>query len=324
MAPRRDLESFFRLSLGPLLACVLALIASAPALALPTRVPGTKVTMDPPAGFVPSARFPGFENAQQAASIVVSELPGPASAMQKGMTAETLATRGVTLLHRETVKVDGQDAVLLQGTQSASGATFSKWMLIAGDAKKTIMIVAAFPESAGGELSLKMRRALVSASWSGAPRAVNPFEGLMYRVEATRKLRLAGRTAGMLVFSETGSIEPSGASDAILVVGNSISEVKIEDVESFARARATKTERTGPLKNIQGRAVTADGLPGYELVADTKDLKTGKNLSMYQFVVADDATYYLAQGFVSAKRAELMLPEFRKVTGSFRRLHPPK
>jgi hypothetical protein len=280
--------------------------------------------MDPPAGFVASARFPGFENAASAASIVVSELPGPAADMQKGMTAKTLATRGVTLLRRETVKVDGQDAVLIQGSQSASGVTFSKWMLIGGDAQKTIMIVAAFPESAAEDLSQAVRRSLLSTSWSRAPREVNPFEGLMFRVDATRKLRLAGRTAGMLVFSETGSIEPASASDAILVVGNSITEVKIEDVEAFARARAAKTERTGPLRNIQGRAVTADGLAGYELVADTKDLKSGKDLSMYQFVVADDATYYLAQGFVSPERAELMLPEFRKVTGSFRRLHPPK
>jgi hypothetical protein len=303
-----------------------SLASSSFALALPSRVPGTKVWMEPPAGFVPSARFPGFENAASAASIVVTELPGPASTMRQGMTSETLASRGMTLLHRETLKVDDQDAVLLQVSQSQSGADFSKWILIGGDDSKCVMIVAAFPAGLS-DLVPVMRRAVLSATWSGgggAKRAINPYEGLLYRVDGTKALRLAGRMGNLLVFSETGSMEPAGAQDAMLFVGNSMSEVKIDDLEAFARERAGKTARVGPLLNAEGRAVRADGLSGYELVGDTNDLKSRKALRMYQLVLADDANYYLAQGFVSPERSEAMLPEFRKITASFRRLHPPK
>ena len=314
---------FRALSLTLLFSC---LASASFALAVPSRVPGTKVWMDPPAGFVPSERFAGFENAASAASIVVSELPGPASTMQRGMTSETLASRGMTLIRRETLKVDGQDAVLLHVSQSQSGADFFKWILIGGDDSKCVMIVAAFPAGLS-DLSPTMRRAVLSATWAGvggAKRAINPYEGLMYRVDGTKALRLAGRMGNLLVFSETGSMEPSDAQDAMLFIGNSLSEVKIVDVEAFARERAGQTARVGPLRNVEGRAVKADGLAGYELVGETSDLKSNKALRMYQFVVADDANYYLAQGFVSPARAETMLPEFRKITASFRRLHPPR
>jgi hypothetical protein len=45
---------------------------------------------------------------------------------------------------------------------------------------------------------------------------------------------------------------------------------------------------------------------------------------MYQLVLVEQRTYYLAQGFVSADRAHLMLPQFRLVTGSFQRARAPR
>jgi len=41
-------------------------------------------------------------------------------------------------------------------------------------------------------------------------------------------------------------------------------------------------------------------------------------------VLVDKTTYYLAQGFVSADRGPAVVERFRQVTGSFRRLHPPR
>ena len=44
--------------------------------ALPVRVPGTSVTLDPPAGFTPADRFPGFQRVDMSASI---DAVGPVS-----------------------------------------------------------------------------------------------------------------------------------------------------------------------------------------------------------------------------------------------------
>ena len=127
-----------------------------------------------------------------------------------------------------------------------------------------------------------------------------------------------------VLFSESGKIEPSDSTQAMLIMGSSFAEVTITDVEAFARMRAGKTTRIGPLRNIQGRTVTTDGLMGYELTARTNDAQSGKDLDMYQLILADKTTYYLAQGFVTPQRAPVILPQFRLITGSFRRVRPTR
>jgi hypothetical protein len=311
-----------RISMAAALALLAWVAFASTGHALPARVPGTGVTLDPPAGFTPADRFPGFQRVEMSASIVVSELPGPAEQMQKGMTREMLASRGMNLIRSQIVKAGGKDAVLIHVSQTADGKEFLKWMLIAGDANKTVMIVGTFPKEST-ELSLPIQRAILSASWSNLTKTP-PNEGLTFRVYPTAALKRAGRVANMLVFTESGKMGPGDPAQAVLVVGSSISDASIDNVEKFARERATKTSQVGPLRNIKGQELTTDGLPGYELVADATDRKTGREVRMYQLILADQTTYYIAQGFVAASRGPGIVDQFRKVTGSFRRLHPPK
>ncbi len=300
------------------LVCILA----STAYAGPVRVKGTRVTLSPPAGFKPADRFPGFQLAEKGGSIMVTELPGPSAEMRKGMTKEVLASRGMTLIRSQMVKVHGQDALLIHVSQSAGGTDYLKWMLVAGDTKETVMVVGTFPKAAA-ELNLPIKQAILSTSWGASVKAP-PFEGLLFRIDPTPTLRLAGRVGNMLVFSESGTMGPSEPDQAVLVMGSSLSEAAIGDVEAFARDRATKITQVGPLRNVKGRALTTDALPGYELVAEANDVKSGKPVRMYQLVLADAATYYLAQGFVSASRDPAILDQFRQVTGSFRRVRPPR
>ncbi len=206
----------------------LAVVAST-AHAAPMHVPGTGVSLAPPPGFVPSQRFPGFQHEAKGASIMVTEVPGPAAQMQQGMTREVLASRGMTLLRSQTVKIGGSDALLVHASQSAAGKDFLKWMLIAGDAKRTVMIVGTFPKAAT-ELSLPLKRALLSASWSAAAKPA-PYEGLAFRVDPTVRLKLAGRVGNTLVFSESGIMGPGDTEQAVLVMGSSFSDASIANVE---------------------------------------------------------------------------------------------
>ena len=47
-------------------------------------------------------------------------------------------------------------------------------------------------------------------------------------------------------------------------------------------------------------------------------------MRLYQVVLADAKNYYLGQGFAHPDRADEAVEQFRQITGSFRRLHPPK
>jgi len=302
----------------PALALLACIAGAAVARAEPVRVPGTSVVLDPPSGFLAAENFPGFQLASRGASIMVTETPGPASEVQKGMTPKGLASRGMTLLESQPVCIAGQEALLLHASQSDRGSEFLKWMLVGGDARRTVMIVGTFPKSEA-DLSAPVRKSILTSSWSEKQRG-DLFEGLAFRVDPSPKLKLADRIGNELIFSETGKTGPSESSQATLVVGGSINEVVIENVEAFAKARAAKTEHLGSLRNLIGRPMRVDGLPGYELIGVGADEKSGRDVRLYQLVLVDSTTYYLAQGFMGAKRDPRFVREFRRVTSTFRRI----
>lgn len=295
------------------LACALAL----PANGQPVIVTGTRVAMTPPDGFVAAVEFPGFQQPENLASIMVTELPVPAPEMKRGMTKSALATRGMTLLAASNEQVGGDHALLLHVTQKAGGRDFLKWMLIGGDPGATVMIVATYPKTADAELGASLRRSLLGAEWTNGARP-DPFDGLLFRVDPTPNLKIAGRVSNVLMLTDTGttSIGPDGA---IYGVANSIGQGEIADLRSFSEQRAKKTTNTAALQNMSGTFVTVDGLNSYELMADGKDEKTGRRIKLYQVIVPDRAGYFIIQGIVALERAPEFVPEFRQITGTFRR-----
>lgn len=298
---------------------VVMALAILPAAAEPVRVPGTSVSLQPPAGFALAENFPGFQSAESKASIMVTQMPAPVAEIRKAMTKDMLATRGITLLSSKEETVGGREALLLQVEQSAAGTDYLKWMLVTGDPKETIMIVGTYPKSVGEEVGGAIRSALLSASLAAAGPS-DPFEGLLFRVTPTPALKIASRVSNMLLLTESGSPGPHGPGEPVYVVGGSIGPGGNGDLKAFSEARARKTEQIEDLQNVTGREITLGGLAAWELLADAKDVKSGAAIRLYQVIIPDGDGYFIVQGLVSADRADAVLPEFRKVTESFRKV----
>lgn len=299
---------------------VLILVLTLPAVAEPVRVPGTGVSLQPPAGFGLAEDYPGFQSAEQKASIMVTQMPAPVAEIRKAMTKETLATRGITLLSSNEETVGGREALLLQVAQSAAGKDYLKWMLVMGDPKETVMIVGTFPKSAGEEVGAAIRTALLSASLAAAGPS-DPFEGLLFRITPTQVLKIAGRVSNMLLLTESGKPGTLAPGEPVYVIGSSIRPGGSGDLKAFSEARAKQTEQIRDLENLNGREITLGGLAAYELLADAKDVRTGTAMRLYQVIAPDgDGGYFIAQGLVGAEKAAGMLPEFRRVTESFRKV----
>ena len=157
-----------------------------------SRIPGTKVSLEPPAGFSLAEQFPGFQRADAGASIVVTEVAAPVAELRAGLTSEGVASRGMTLLTSTPATISGQSATLLQVTQNASGTTFIKWMAILGDDTETIMIVGTFPQALADSMSEPIKRSILAARWNPGLK-VDPFDGLPFRVTETASLKFAHR-----------------------------------------------------------------------------------------------------------------------------------
>ncbi|HXW04815.1 MAG TPA: hypothetical protein VD833_06275 [Vicinamibacterales bacterium] len=307
-------------TLGTVAAAALAgnLLLPHAAGAQSVSVTGTRVSMTPPAGFVEAAEFPGFHHPEAEASIMVTELPVPAAEMQRGMTRQALATKGITVLSSTRTDVGGDAALLLQVSQKAGGRDVLKWMLIGGDPTVTIMIVGGYPRAADPQLGAAMKRSVLSASW-GASGPADPFAGLLYRIDPSARLKLAGRMSNMIMLTESGDSRLRSADEAFYSVGNSIGRMEIGDLAGFSERRARQLPQTAELRNVTGGPVIVDGLPGYELLADATHAKTGREIKLYQVIVPSEGGYYIMIGLVTRERGPEMVPEFRNVTNTFRR-----
>lgn len=294
------------------------LFALSPWTAEADLVPGTQLSLVPPEGFTPADRFPGFQRSDLQASIMVTELPAPVVEMKKAMTKENLATRGMDLLSSETRQVEGKEGLLLHVSQRAGEVEYLKWMLVAGEATSTVMIVGTFPKSAAAEVSEAIKASVLTVSWTAASRA-DAFEGLSFRLAPSPMLKLAGRVSNMVLLSESGKTGPLAPGEPVFVAGSSISDVPIEDLRAFAEARLKKTEQAEGFANLRGRAMDLDGLEAYELVADAKDVKTDAALLIYQVIAREGKGYLIIQGHVGAARGDELLEEFRRVASTFKR-----
>jgi hypothetical protein len=283
------------------------------------RVPGTGVSMIPPSGFSVAKDFPGFENVELQSSIVVTEVAVPSVAIQSGMTTEGLASKGMALLGSKRITIGGKEALLLAVTQKVGDTEWRKWMLVGGDDKRTVMIGATFPPVAVKTLNQPVVRSLLTASW-GTESAPDVFEGLLYRVSPSPRLKIAGRMTNVLMLNESGSMPPSDPDQAFYVVGNSLGKVDVADLKALSEQRARHADTIRDLRNLVWSATQLDGLQAYEIVADATDVKTGTHTKFYQVLASDGAGYFLVQGFVIAERASEMLQEFRRVTATFRRV----
>lgn len=292
--------------------------SAAPAVAQAVRVPGTKVSLTPPAGFSPAQQYPGFERAADQASIMVTELPTPAADMIRAMTRQGLASRGMNLIAAQDAVINGTPARLLHLRQQTPNADVLKWMLIAGDRTMTIMVVGTLPAGGAPSTGNAIQQSLLTTSW-GSAAAPSPFEGLPFRVTPSAKLKLARRVSNMLTFTESGTMGSPGSTEALYLVGHSIGKGQLGDLRTFAEARARQTTLTKSVGNFAGRMLQVDRLDAYELEADALDARSGAPVRLYQVIIPDESGYFIAQGLCRADRAGELIQEFRSITASFRR-----
>src|SRR3712207_1750949 len=109
-----------------------------------------------------SQRFSGFESRSKGAVITTVEMPAEAFRdLSAGLSAENLQKQGVTVTSRETFKVGGGEAVLVEGNQAGGPMPVQKWLLVVGDPTMTALVIAhKLKQAEAGESGQEMREAL--------------------------------------------------------------------------------------------------------------------------------------------------------------------
>lgn len=100
------------------------------------QVPGTTVSMTPPAGFALAGEFAGFKDGNGAASILVVELPAEAYPQLSApfgdleMARTSFATKGISVTALKRIDTPPGAALFLSGTQTVGSLHLNKWMAL--------------------------------------------------------------------------------------------------------------------------------------------------------------------------------------------------
>jgi len=280
---------------------------------------GTKVSLKPPDGFTPSSQFPGYWDESLGSSIMITEFPAPFAEVSGGFSnPSALTKRGMSLLSKQDVKVASQSGLLVQVKQSFSGTEYLKWLLIFGDEKETVLIAAAFPMMLEDELSEKLKTSILTATWD-RKKEVSPTEGLNFTVNQLGELKLAKRIGNMLAFTRNGIFPSEDVDEPFLVVGQSVTKMKIGNPEEFAKARVLQTATIADFEIEQVSKITIDDLAGYEIVAKGKDKGSGQPMVIYQVILFEELSYVLMQGLISDRKRHSNLEVFKEMVRTFKR-----
>jgi len=234
------MHSLRRNVLRVLFGALAGLLLAAPARAADPVFPtNSRIGLVAPAGFTPSNRFPGFENPQASAAILLVELPGDAYAdVEKGFTDEALKARGMTVQLREPLAFKDGKGFFISGPQESGGVKRHEAVMIANMGGITSIVSVQMVEATHATLTDAMVRDTFKTL------AIRPqvpesekLAVLPYKIGNLAKFRIvrSGRE-GVAILTDGPSDEVTAVEQPFMLIGVAPGEApKAEDRDKFAR-----------------------------------------------------------------------------------------
>src|SRR4030095_12137165 len=112
------------------------------------------------------------------------------------------------------------------------------------------------------------------------------------------ELKLAKRITNSLAFTKSGIFPSKVIDDPLFIVAPSISKIEVDNLEEFSTSHIFQTSSVTDIQIEQSNKVNIDNLPGYEIVAKGKDIKSGESMVIYQTMLFEGQGFYVLQGLI--------------------------
>jgi hypothetical protein len=280
-------------------------------------VPGTKVSLVPPKGFVPSEKYAGFQNAEIGASIVIVELPAAYESVKEGFSGEGLRAMGMTLLDTQMIDLNHSGATWVRLSQKADSLTYLKQAILFGDSTKTILVSAAYPEDRKS-IENDIRASLLTVAYD-AGRDDNPLQAASFTIDpggsgfVFTKLLMGG-----LLYTKDGMAPTNSPDKAMIIVSPSFNKIETADKKQYSIDRLKKIPggESAVIKEVN--TVTIDSMSGFEVVANAATGGTKPQL-IYEVMLFDSQdNYYIFIGS-TLDNHDAYLTSFRTIAKTFKR-----
>lgn len=315
--PQRKLLRLL-VGMAVMLACSLpALLARADDAVFP---PGSRIGLTPPAGLVLSSDFTGFMDQEASTSILIASMPKDAfGEVVAGMTAERLATQGMTLVGPCDNVTTSVESRCFRVTQTAGDLLFQKWLLVARFESETAMIVVNLPDvvmTDGIYSAAAMETALSSLAYSETL-ASDPLDALPFTIEEgellTFKRTLGGSSAAYVGVPVAGYPQP------IWIVASSLDDSAPAREVAFSRMAFQQITGLSEAEVTDETPYASAGLEGHILEGKGTDEESGSALYVYQAVLVDaGGKYYRLVGLVPDREKSVYRTEFLRLTQTLR------
>ncbi len=283
------------------------------------KVPGTKVSLVPPAGLKPTERFPGFWDEETSSSIMITEMPAPYVEMARVLTKDALAAKGMSLLSGKEISLNGRPGMLFHLSQKAQAVDVLKWMVLTGNENDTVIITATFLEEMKDRWSSEMEKSVLSVQWD-ADAETDPLAGLNFSFNDDPSLKFARRLSNAVVLTKDGVFPGKPTTDLFFIISSSISDVMVSDIKAFAERRLMQIEQVSGIAIKKQSDLTIARMPGSEIIAEAKwkDMPDAP-VVVYQVLLLDGENYFIMQGFAPREEQEKYLAIFSRIAQSFRK-----
>ena len=292
MAVPRKMPKMARMVMARLTALFMLLAAAtlvAPAQAQDVVYPiNSRIGLVPPPGFAPSTRFPGFENTQAGAIILLAELPAAAyEGLEKEFTDAALQSRGMTVEAREAVTLPKGSGFVIVGKTTAGAQQRRDIILVASLPGVTVLATAQVPEAARATLPDEaLRAALQSVALRERIADAEMLAVLPYTFADLAGFRIVQAGPGGI------AVLTDGPQDAVQAVEQSFVLLRAAlgaPPAPPARARvARRLVGSAPgrkeVRILRAEPMRIGGQTGHEILAEAKDARTGVEVTAVQWL----------------------------------------
>jgi len=307
------------------LAALLAfLLLAIPARAAEPIFPtGSRIGLVPPSGMAMSRRFPGFEDLDTDAAIVITTLPAAVYAeMENSQVPAELKKQGITLAKREPLQLRVGKGFLLTGEQVTDKARYRKWLLVAAADDLTALVSVRAPERDNTYSDAVVRAALATLAvratvpdaerLSLLPFAVGDLAG--FQIEGI----LPGRALMLVDVPADHGADTSGQllTARLLVAALPGGPDEADDRGNFARLAFNTI---GGIKDVQitmSEPLRLGGQQGYQTMAQAKDSQSDTDIMVVQWLRFGSGGFLQMVGIAKADMWTTALTRMRAVRDS--------
>ena len=255
----------------------------------PVFPPGSRVGLVPPQGFVTGKMFTGFADVAKNAMILITELPASAyPALEERVAAEQLEKQGITVETREQVALPSGPAFLIVGRQEAGGIAFRRWVLFGSTPELTAIVSAQVPEAAQETYpEAAIRAALATFAVRAKAPVEEQLESLPFQVgdlAGFRFVRVLPGNAALLTEGPNDGIEVAEQPLVLISVGRGAPASATNERDRFSRGVLAETPGIKEVRLVRSEPLRIGGQPGHEILAEAKDVKTGTDVMVAQWL----------------------------------------